>query len=223
MKLQRTTLGLVLLAALLGGFVYFYEIQGASQRRQTQTEAKKLFPFKESQIAGFTVKTGQQTLVFQRTQGHQNPKGDKQGQSSAWTLQVQTANAKQLSPQPASEASVAYLLNLLATGQRQPLSETIDQKQLTAPASRAQEFGLDQPLATVEVKLDNQARHRLILGKPNFNNSALYAQVDPPTQSTAELQIALVSMDFRNAVTRPLSEWKAQPPKPQKTPSPSPS
>ena len=66
------------------------------------------------------------------------------------------------------------------------------------------EFGLDKPLATIDVKLKNQESHQLILGKADFNNQFLYAQTDP----NQNLNLLLVSKDFFNAVNRDISEWK---------------
>ncbi len=104
---------------------------------------------------------------------------------------------------PASDASVAFLLNLLTTGKS---DRTLV---MTDPAKQRQEYGLDEPVATVEVKLKNQQTHRLILGKPDFNGTFLYAQSDPPADKSEDIEVLLVSPDFQNAVNRPLSEWKS--------------
>ena len=65
---------------------------------------------------------------------------------------------------------------------------------LSTPIARQAEFGLNPPSETVEVKLDNQQTHRLLLGKPNFNCQFLYALADPtanPSQNLAVLQVAI--------------------------------
>ncbi|MDB9484136.1 DUF4340 domain-containing protein, partial [Dolichospermum circinale CS-537/05] len=66
------------------------------------------------------------------------------------------------------------------------------------------EFGLDKPVATIDIKLKNQQSHQLILGKAEFNNRFLYAQAD----ANQNLNLLLVSQDFFNAVNRDISEWK---------------
>jgi len=66
------------------------------------------------------------------------------------------------------------------------------------------EFGLDKPVATIDIKLKNQQSHQLILGKAEFNNQFLYAQAD----ANQNLNLLLVSQDFFNAVNRDISEWK---------------
>lgn len=45
MKLQRTTLVLILLAFGLGAFVYYYEIRGATQRSEVSESKKRIFNF----------------------------------------------------------------------------------------------------------------------------------------------------------------------------------
>lgn len=264
MKLQRSTLILMLLASLAGGFVYVYEIQGAPQREAAKAKQQQIFSFKEEDVQSLTVKTQKQLLAFERgSQEKQQTPGEPR-----WLLKIlnpalatqpatctapatgQTAATCQTPPPPpppppaasakpqekpaaspkpaatpspsaspkpaekpaqgsdktgvpASDASVAFLLNLLTTGKS---DSTLV---MTDPAKQRQEYGLDEPVATVEVKLKNQQSHRLILGKPDFNGTFLYAQSDPPPDKSENIEVLLVSPDFQNAVNRPLSEWKS--------------
>lgn len=214
MKLQRSTLILLAAALLLGGFVYVFE-QSRSQQEQAQVATKSLFSFKEADVQALTVTTRTQTLSFVKTASQPAAgKSPQPGQSPppSWTM-----TAPQQSP--VNDASIAFLLNLMATEKRQ--------QTLTIPVAKQAEFGFNPPLATVEVKLNNQTSHRLILGNPNFNRSAVYAQVDPPANSATDLSVVLVGIDFETAVTRPLAEWqapKATSTSPQpKQPKPSPS
>lgn len=200
MKFKPTTLALVAIAVILGGVVYFTETRNSSDPEATEGAGGSIFEFEENQVQSFTVETPERTLSFEK---------DEAGQ---WQMQ-------QPEPGLASDASVAYLLNLLATEE----SDII----LYVPATDAAEFGLDKPSATINVVLDNQETHQLILGSANFDNSALYAQADPEADSepdpateegnseqTAdepEIAVLLVSPDFENAVNRPLEEWRSQP------------
>jgi hypothetical protein len=189
MKFKPTTLALVAIAILLGGVVYFTETRRSSSPEATEGAGGSIFEFEESQVQSFTVETPEQTLSFAK---------DDAGQ---WQMQ-------QPEPGLASDASVAYLLNLLATAE--------SDRPLTVPAANVSEFGLDEPAATINVVLDNQETHQLILGSANFDNSAIYAQADPETTAEetteeAELTVLLVSPDFENAVNRPLEEWRSQP------------
>jgi hypothetical protein len=193
MKIQRTPLILLFAAAILSSFVYFHEIRGKtpSETNPTTGEAvtgAKVFSFQEADVQSLTIVQPNQTLAFERSTPDQVKK-----LGTPWQMKTPTTS-------PASDASVAYLLNLLASGR--------SDRTLTIPASQQAEFGLDKPLATIEVKLKNQKSHRLILGKPNFNGQFLYAQADPPTKVGKELSVLLVPKDFENAVKRPLAEWQ---------------
>ena len=68
------------------------------------------------------------------------------------------------------------------------------------------DYGLTQPQATIDVKLNDGKTHQLILGKPNCNKTAVYAIADPTDESQSITIV--ISNNFENAVNRPLSEWK---------------
>ncbi|MDB9303153.1 DUF4340 domain-containing protein [Nodularia spumigena CS-591/12] len=187
MKLPKTTLILILLALGLSGFVYFYEIQGKTQREEVQAQKQQIFSFTEDDIQSLTVKTEDITLNLER---------NTEAENSRWLLTYPTT-------EPANDAIVAYLTNLLVKGE--------SDRTLSVPANQRAEFGLEQPLATININLKNQKTHQLILGKPDFNNRFLYAQADAATPENDNINVLLVSKDFANAVNRELSEW--QPPK----------
>jgi hypothetical protein len=205
MKVQRTPLILLLLALLLGLGVAVYETQVSPKQEQAQAKTEQLFSFKEEDVQTLSVTTPAQTVSFVKTpagrlDAKQKTNSPALANATVWMMVAPTQTY-------ADEASVAYLLNLMATGKRQ--------QTLTVPASKRAEFGFDQPQAIAEVKLNNQQTHRLVLGKPNFDRSALYAQVDPPTDPAKDLSILLVSNDFGNAVNRPLAEWQMKQDKPK--------
>ena len=192
MKLNRTPVVLLIVAVLLGGVVYLQQ----TIPPPVKSEAQLLFGFEEADVRSLNLKTLEQNLSFVKNAAP-NP--------AIW--QMTSPNQVR-----ANDASVAYLLNAIASAN--------SAAPLTAPTAKQAEFGFDSPLATVELTLKDSKTHRLILGKPNFNRTSLYAQIDP--QPGSELKIFLVSLDFENAVNRPLSEWqqvatmptpKAPPPK----------
>ncbi|BAZ04809.1 DUF4340 domain-containing protein [Calothrix sp. NIES-3974] len=197
MKLQRTTLILMLVALGLGGFVYFYEIQGGKQREEQQANKQKLFQFAVDDIQKLTITKPDSKILLERNR-QDNPR---------WLL-------KSPINEPANNASVSYLTDLLTTATKEKLN--LD-PQTSPPLS---EYGLDSPTATIEIELKNQNRHQIILGKPSFNNTQIYAQTDNKPE------VFLLSQDFFNAVNRQLDEWKQAPePFPSPTfspPSPSP-
>jgi Domain of unknown function (DUF4340) len=188
MKLPKTTLILLLLALGLGGFVYFYEIQGEPQRQEATAKAGEIFNFTEAQVKAFSVKTQAQTLKFEQI-------------DSKWQM-------KEPSDTPASGASIAYLLNLLETGK--------STRGFSVPASQLAEYGLSEPQSAIAITLKNNETHQLFLGKPDFNGSLLYALADPPAKSTGDVNVLLISPDFANAINRQLSEWKDSNPQPNK-------
>jgi hypothetical protein len=196
MKLQPVTLGLVLVAALLGGFVYFSQVRSTSQPDTATPQKQKLFGFEEKQVKSLTLKTQLRSLSFAREQGK-------------WQMIIPEKT-------PASESTIAYLLNLLVTAS--------SDRAIATPATEQKDFGFDQPMAVIEVKLDNQETHRLVLGSYDFNRSNLYAQADTPANAT-EIKVQLVSPEFDNAVNRALADWKSAPnsavPTPTSAPNPS--
>ncbi len=179
MKLNRAPLIWLIVAALLGSVVY---LQEQSTPPQSKTEDQTLFGFQESEVRSLSLKTPEQNLSFVKNTPP-NP--------NLWQM---TSPNQAL----ANDASVAYLLNAIVSAKSAP--------PLTVPAAKQAEFGFDSPLATVELALEGSKTHRLILGKPDFNRTSLYAQIDP--QPGTELKIFRVSLDFENAVNRPLSEWQ---------------
>jgi hypothetical protein len=183
MKLQRTTWILIIAALLMGGFVYFYEIQGAPKREAAKATKRPIFTFAEDQIQSLRIETEQETLEIEQVEE----------EPVSWELESpETA--------PASSAAVAYLTNLLAEGE--------SDRTLTVAADDLEEYGLDNPLATVEVQLQDGETHRIILGSPGFDRTFLYAQIDPPEQTSEQVDVQLVPIEFENAVSRPLEEWK---------------
>lgn len=199
MKIKPSTFFLVLAALLLGGVVLVVQQQPApksadSSVTETEAEEKPIFEFQEADVQTVALQTQLRSLKFER---------DKDGK---WQM---------LEPDktPADDASVAFLLDLIASGKTS--------RTLTAPATDREQFGFHQPLATIEVTLKNKETHKLILGEYDFNRSYIYAQADPPAETADQLNVSLVSPNFENAVNRPLAEWK-QPPPAKKSSSPSP-
>jgi hypothetical protein len=184
MKLQRTSFGLLVAAALLAGIVAVYEQQ---QKTSTpvpgvdQPASQRVFEFDETAIALVTIETRRPPVTIERVDGQ-------------WRL---SAPLKV----PANEATVAFLTNLLTTTQRD--------RTLNVSPDRAAEFGLDQPPGTISITLADQQKHKLVLGKPSFDRTFLYALIDPDPQAK-ELAVSLVSPQFANAVDRDLAEWQVE-------------
>ena len=270
MKLQKSTLILMLVALMFGGIVYIWEVEGKPQREAAKLRENRIFSFAEKDVQSIVLKTKENKLQFDRAkpQAGSNttapkwtvkvlekypPTETKIPESSAqtktpeptatktpesestettrnsrrrsrqetempedlaslfWELMLKKDEDKLLTEMPANEAYVAFLLNELATAKGDRII-----------ADPRIEDGIDKPLATVEITLNNGEKHQLILGNLNYNNTALYALADPPSQLTKPLDILLVPINFQNAVNRPLSEWKQQEIQPTPTPEASP-
>lgn len=167
------------------------------ERRPNESDdgPQPLFSFEEADIEAVTIDKIEETLTFEREE------------DGTWQM---------LEPQtgPASEAAVVYLLNLLVTDE--------SSRRLPIVASEAADFGLDAPLAEINVTLGEDQAHQLILGDYNFSNQFIYALVDPPTKDSppesspttnddagdrAERVVHLVSTNFDTAVNRPVEDW----------------
>jgi hypothetical protein len=190
MKIKPATLFLVMAALLLGGVVMV--VGNPRPTEQTEkSQAQKLFAFEEKQVQALTLKTQLRSLKFERDKG------------GKWQM-IEPDKAA------ASDASIAYLLNLLNGN---------SDRTFTASAADQQSFGFQQPLAAIDVTLSDKKTHRLLLGGYDFNRSFIYALIDPPATLTGELKVFLASPSFESAVNRPLAEWKEE----VRSPSPSPS
>jgi hypothetical protein len=202
MKIQRTPIILFAIAALLGSVVLITETQRGAKQAATQSTRQKLFPFEESDVQAFTLTTLTGTKSFQKMPAPATvqPKPDASKPQASASTEVWQITAPQKAI--ASEGAVAFLLNLVGTGR--------SEKTLQVPPPRLAEFGLDQPQATLDITLKNQKKHRLVLGNSDFNRTFMYAQIDPPNASTSDQTIHLVSLDFENAVNRPIEEWQQQ-------------
>ena len=198
MKLLQVPLTLMAAAAVLAGVVYFVEFyrpttsphssqatgpqttgQQTSMSPTTATTASQLFEFQEREIQGLSIKTVATTVVLEKGK----------------TWMVRSASPVV----PANEAVVAFLTNLLMSPR---------ERVLQVPSVRRSEFGLDQPLATIEITTINQQRHSLILGRLNFDRTGLYALVDPPLDPNADLSVMVVPTSFESAVMRNGLEWR---------------
>lgn len=181
MKIKPTTIGLVVAAILLGGITLLTvrTNEPRSEQSEEQGEPQDLFAFIESDVQSLRLETQSDLFEFDRTE-------------DGWQMVTPGQT-------PASDASIAFLLDQMATAR--------SSRSITVSADEAAEFGLDEPLATVEVTLGDEETHELVLGGYDFNRTSLYALADSPDEAE-ELTVFLVSPNFENAVGRPYEEWK---------------
>lgn len=190
MKLQRSTIILVATALVLGGAVLFTQARQANPNRsttgQSNAAATPVFEFEEADVVGLSIETQNQTVSFERNE------------AGFWQM-------TQPQQQPAEEAAIAFLLSRLTT-------DGLVQR-TTIDASNPAEFGFDDPFATVDLTLADDTTHQLVLGAADFSGRNYYALLDPETlplsETTGDVDAAIVTENIRNGVDRPLEEWQA--------------
>ncbi len=197
MKLKTSTVVMLAIALLsaIGIYAWDQSRSGQPQTTETQKAEKPVLALKETDVTQLTIESKNQTLKLEKT-------------AKGWQILAPKASA-------ADEGTVTFLLNLLATG--------TSERTLQVEPAQLKEFGLDKPTATLLLQLKNQKTHQVILGTQTFNQSGVYAQIDPgSTAATKKIEVVLVPTGFLDAVNRPLSEWQAKATvAPKATPTPS--
>ncbi|MDJ0680604.1 MAG: DUF4340 domain-containing protein [Xenococcaceae cyanobacterium MO_167.B52] len=190
MKLKKSTWFLLFLAISLGGWVYFYEIKLEAQRIAQQKQAKKVFDFDLKNIQYITivrpVETSPEWQLLKLTK-------NQDISNSSWKIEQ---------PQIAlvNQGVISFLLNLIE-------KETIENKLLVTDEQLSQ-YGLDQPVATITIQLDNQQTYSILLGKETINPELIYAQINPVKKEALPTEVLLVSKNWHYAVIRELKEWQ---------------
>ena len=186
MKIKRTTLILMLTALALVGFVYLYEIQGTQKQIEIQDKQKQVFDFESEQIQTITIKQNSETLTL---------KIDEEAEEKTWNIIAPLETKADLQ-------TVEFLLN--------EITNLKSDRSITTSVSQLSEYGLEKPEITVEIKLKDGKISRLFLGQPDFNGNFIYSQLEPEKESPEEVFILLLSVNFKNVLTKPVSEWKKQ-------------
>ncbi|XFA73900.1 DUF4340 domain-containing protein [Thermosynechococcaceae cyanobacterium Okahandja] len=188
--IRTKTLILLATAAILGGGLFLFEQQLPQPNGADQPVKAPLFGFQEADVVALRIVAPQYTLNL------------KKQETGTWLIDREQ-------DVPAEEGTVVFLLNLLATGQRD--------RSLDVPASRAADYGLSPPKATIDITLKDGSQHQLLLGNPTFDGLQLYGEIDPQPEPRDTMTVTLVPLDLQNAIERPLIEWERQP---RPTPNP---
>ncbi|NCJ08552.1 DUF4340 domain-containing protein [Synechococcales cyanobacterium C] len=200
MKLKINTLVLLLVALGFGVGVWAWEQWSPVEDTADSSleMGEPLFSFSEDDIEQIEVRTADLDIQFERT-------ADTFPQ--VWTIRAPIQA-------PADEGAIAFLLSQLTTGRRD--------RTLEIPTSQLAEFGLEPPTATVDVTLNTQARHQLILGGADFSRNFTYVRIDPDGANGETLEIHLAPFGLLDAVDRSLSEWQQPPEAAEATPESTP-
>ncbi len=186
MKIKKTTLTLMLTALALGGFVYFYEIRGKQQQAEVEAQQKQVFDLDSEAIEAITIKQTSETLTLKR---------DLEAEEKTWKITVPVEKEADL-------PTVEFLLD--------QLTELKSDRLIYTPASQLSEYGLEKPEITVELQLKDGKTRRLFLGKSDFNGNSIYSQLEPEGEPPEEVSVLLLSVNFKNVLTKPVSEWEKQ-------------
>jgi hypothetical protein len=119
----KTTLGLVIVAALLGGFYYWYEVKGSEQRKAAEEATQRIFQVKKDAIEALTISRGQEVIKLAKDA------------TDGWML-VEPVRAK------AEERTVDEILDGLVEGKRD--------KVIAEQAAELADFGLKEPGIVVQ-------------------------------------------------------------------------
>lgn len=186
MKFNRTTISLVILALGLTSFVYFSEIkdQGfdiTSKIDRKEETREKIFPFDSKDIKSITINLDRQQISFEKTE------------KDIWEM-IQPEKLT------ASDAAMSFLVNLFNQAENTveiPLTE-----------DKKEEYGLTASGYKIQWRLKNGDEYQMILGKSNFDDTQIYAEVIFPDGVERKQNIFLVSKSFQYAIERDFEEWK---------------
>ncbi|MEM1427327.1 MAG: hypothetical protein AAGF75_12350, partial [Cyanobacteria bacterium P01_H01_bin.130] len=135
--LKRSTWIWLAIALGLGFGIVAYD-QVSRQREERQAQQDLVFGLEEEQIQSFAIETGTgedaQTLTFNRPNAAIAP--------TQWEVAIDDQD-----PVQASDGAIAFLMNLVLTGQTDG--------QLEATPEQLKEYGLDQPRARLILTLDD--------------------------------------------------------------------
>jgi len=152
--MKKSTLIVVVIAAALGAFVYFYDSKLAAGPPSDEASWKPAFTITVGDVSGFTIanKSNPAPIVFAK-------------QGSNWNITQPIAAS-------ADQSSVSGIVSDLA-------SDKIERS--FSPTDSLSKYGLDPAAVTISFEAKG-AKHTLKLGDKDFSSSLVYAQVNASKQ-----------------------------------------
>ncbi len=145
----RNTLIMAVVLVLVGGFVYFYEVQGRAEREETERQEELLLHFESDQVTAVELTTSAGTLRATKVDGE-------------WGIVAPVTIA-------ADGAAIDSMVDRLESGKHERLiSEAADD---LAP------YGLAEPIARVTLELSDGERAILAVGNDTPVGSNVYVTV----------------------------------------------
>src|SRR5882672_821725 len=148
--MKRSTLILLLLAAVAGVAVYFTEVRSGKSGDEETPKTPAAFKFKREDIAGITLIRGGQTINLEN-------------QNNKWVI-TQPVNAT------ADEAVMNSLVGDLVSARIE--------RDFPPAGGDLKQYGLSEPAVKLEVKLKNGETHRVELGSNDDITLSAYAKID---------------------------------------------
>ena len=181
MKLQKNTLFLILLAFILSGSVYLYEMGQRSTIESTQKE-RQLFNLTEENIVKLTVERSELTLKFIRS------KKD----SDSWQMTA---------PQDAvaEDGRISFLLDLAVNN--------IKERDFNISDRQLGQYGLERPKGKIILETKDRQTYQIILGKKAIAPNTIYARIITPQTTSSEIQVVVVSQNWQYGIEQELAEW----------------
>ncbi|NEQ49821.1 MAG: DUF4340 domain-containing protein [Leptolyngbya sp. SIO3F4] len=153
-----------------------------TQKGSQTHKGNTLYDFAEADVGSFTIDLEDRTLAFSKIDD---------------TWQMTKPESTEADP-----SSIAFLLNILTS--------SIIEETITTTPDRLEAYGLDAPVATVNLQVD-EANYTLIVGDEDFSGAALYVMPSKNNdESTQSIDIHLISNELENGLERPLEDWKAK-------------
>ncbi len=182
--MKKSTLVLVLIALVFGGFAYYYEFKRAPATIKSEDTSRPAFSFQATDIVALTLERARQKIFFEKH-------GDD------WLI-----------AQPVETRADRSVLEGIATG----LASARVSRTFPAAEDRLAAYGLTSPAVTLEIKLKSGQQHRLQLGAKDFSGLSVYGIVDGATEVALLPDTLLTSTDkplddLRDRSVLNLSAW----------------
>ena len=227
--LKRSTWIWLAIALGLGFGIVAYD-QVSQQREEQQAQQDLVLGLEEEEIQSFVIKTVTKTVTNagarEGTQALTFTRPNEVAAPTQWEVSVDDQD-----PVQASDGAIAFLTNLILTGQ--------SDGQLEATPQQLKEYVVDKPRARLIITLEDGETRELQLGKAGFDDQFVYARIssgpeadenntgkNPQNQqdsgdrpAPAGESIQTIPKDFEYALIRDIKEWKYTPPSPEPTAS----
>jgi hypothetical protein len=152
--MKKSTLLLVLIAAALGGFVYWHEFVRVPKQQNNKTNPA-VFHFQPEDVASLTLTRPEVNIVIQRD-------------GSTWQIVAPVKTR-------ANKSAVSSLLDDVTLAR--------SSRSLTPSGNQLQVFGLATPAATLDFRLKDGKQHRLLVGAQDYNGQQAYARIGGSKQA----------------------------------------